>query len=61
MEYQRGSAVLRGGREPEGKPRLLDDIRRRLHLKHYSLRTERIYVGWIRAYILFNGNDLGRT
>ena len=37
------------------KPRLLDEVRRRLRLKHYSLRTERIYVGWIRAFIRFSG------
>ncbi|HWG11551.1 MAG TPA: integron integrase [Rhodanobacteraceae bacterium] len=36
-------------------PRLLDEVRRRLRLKHYSLRTEQAYVGWIRRYILFSG------
>lgn len=34
---------------------LLDEVRDRLHLKHYSLRTERAYVGWIKRYILFHG------
>ncbi|WP_407644536.1 phage integrase N-terminal SAM-like domain-containing protein [Cognatazoarcus halotolerans] len=24
-------------------------------MKHYSLRTETAYVGWIRRYILFHG------
>nr|WP_233511771.1 integron integrase [Luteimonas weifangensis] len=33
---------------------MLDDVRRRLRLKHYSLRTERAYVGWIRRFILAN-------
>jgi integron integrase len=36
-------------------PRLLDDVRRRLRLKHYSLRTEQAYTGWIRRFILANG------
>src|SRR5574337_1648178 len=36
-------------------PRLLDLVRARLRLKHYSLRTERAYVGWIRRFILANG------
>lgn len=35
-------------------PRLLDEVRNRLRLKHYSLRTERAYVGWIRRFILAN-------
>lgn len=36
-------------------PRLLDQVRERLRLKHYSIRTERAYVGWIKRYILFHG------
>jgi integron integrase len=37
------------------KPKLLDQVRARLRLKHYSLRTERAYVDWIRRFILFHG------
>src|SRR5690348_16597147 len=40
--------------------RLLDEVRRRLRLKHYSLRTEAIYVGWIRRFILANGKRHSR-
>ena len=36
-------------------PRLLDQVRDRLRLKHYSLRTEQAYVGWIKRYIIFHG------
>lgn len=36
-------------------PRLLDDVRNRLRLKHYSLRTEKAYLYWIRWYIYANG------
>lgn len=36
------------------KPKLLDQVRRVLRLKHYSLRTEESYVDWIRRYILFH-------
>jgi integron integrase len=36
-------------------PRLLDEVRRVLRVKHYSLRTEAIYVQWIRRFILANG------
>lgn len=35
--------------------RLLDQVRARLRVKHYSLRTEQAYVGWIRRFILANG------
>jgi integron integrase len=38
-----------------GRPRLLDDVRSRLRLKHYSVRTEQAYLYWIRRYIHANG------
>ena len=34
------------------RPRLLDQVRDKIRLKHYSLRTEQAYVDWIRRYIL---------
>jgi integron integrase len=37
------------------KPKLLDQVRQLMRLRHYSLRTEEAYVGWIRRYILFHG------
>ena len=44
-------------------PRLLDQVRGRMRVKHYSLRTEQAYVGWIRRFIMANGKrhprDLG--
>jgi integron integrase len=36
-------------------PRLLDQVRSRMRVKHYSLRTEKAYLFWIRRYILANG------
>lgn len=36
-------------------PRLLDRVRMAVRLRHYSRRTEKAYVGWIRRYILFHG------
>jgi integron integrase len=35
--------------------RLLDQVRNRIRLKHYSIRTEQAYVDWIRRYIHFHG------
>jgi len=37
------------------KTRLLDRVRDSLRMHHYSRRTERAYVGWIRRFILFHG------
>lgn len=37
------------------KPRLLDQVRGALRLRHYSVRTEEAYVAWIRRFILFHG------
>lgn len=33
----------------------MDQVRDRLRLKHYSLRTEMAYSGWIKRYIFFHG------
>jgi integron integrase len=35
-------------------PKLLELVRDRLRVKHYSLRTEQAYVHWIKRYIIFN-------
>lgn len=36
-------------------PKLLDQVRDVIRLKHYSIRTEQAYLGWIRRFILFHG------
>jgi hypothetical protein len=36
-------------------PRLLDRVRAALRTRHYSIRTEKAYVGWVRRYVLFHG------
>jgi integron integrase len=46
-------AAAQAGSPPGG--RLLDRVRDRCQLKHYSRRTERAYAGWIRRFILFFG------
>jgi hypothetical protein len=33
----------------------MDRVREALRVRHYSLRTERAYLGWIKRYILFHG------
>ena len=36
-------------------PKLLDQVRDKLRVKHYSIRTEQSYTDWIKRYILFHG------
>lgn len=50
---------------PASAPKLLDQVRGKIRLKHYSLRTEQTYVDWIKRYILFHGKhhprDMGAS
>ena len=36
-------------------PKLLDQVRNKLRVKHYSIRTEHTYISWIKRYIYFHG------
>jgi len=36
-------------------PRLLDQVRERVRYLHYSLRTEKAYVYWVRTYVRWSG------
>ena len=40
---------------PLPNKKLLEQVSDALRLKHYSLRTEKAYIEWIRRYILFHG------
>lgn len=50
---------------PPSSPRLLDQVRERIRGKHYSLRTEQAYLGWIKRYIFFHDKrhprDMGKA
>jgi integron integrase len=37
------------------QPKLLEQVVSKLRVKHYSLRTEKAYVDWIKRYILHHG------
>lgn len=45
-------------------PKLLDRVRQKLRVLHYSYHTENAYVSWIKRYILFHNKthpkDMGR-
>lgn len=55
MAYSREETALNEAPEGPRKPRLLDEVRRRIRAKRYSLRTEEAYLYWIRRYIQANG------
>jgi integron integrase len=38
---------------PNPKAKLLDQVREVLRVKHYAIRTEAMYVHWIKRYIFF--------
>ena len=39
---------------PNPKKKLLDQVREVMRVKHYSIRTEKAYVDWIKRYIFFH-------
>ncbi len=50
---------------PPAQPRLLDRVRHAIRARHYSLRTEEAYIGWIKRYIFFHDKrhpaEMGET
>jgi hypothetical protein len=46
-------------------PKLIEQVRNVIRLKHYSLRTEEAYWHWIKKFILFHNkrhpNDMGEA
>ena len=44
-----------GALPPLRSVRVLDQLRERLRLMHYSLRTEEVYAYWLKAFIRFHG------
>jgi len=56
MSYHPKDAVVLGGQGKEGRaPGLLERVRECCRVRHYSLRTERAYVDWIRRFVMANG------
>jgi hypothetical protein len=48
-------SVRETGPVDAAKPRLLDRVREAIRTRHYSRRTEKAYVHWIKRYIFFHG------
>lgn len=47
-----GSPVV--GVAGASEPRLLDRLREAIRIRHYSRRTEKAYVGWVRRFVLYH-------
>lgn len=49
----------------QASPRLLDQVRERIRYKHYSLKTEKAYVMWVRRFVRWSGlrhpRDMGQA
>ena len=60
MSYPPQSAGISGPLPTAAVPRLFDEVRRHMRVKHYSLCTEKIYIGWIRRFILANAKRHSR-
>lgn len=50
--FERSSAG--GAPATNSKPKLLDQVRQAIRTRHYSYRTEKAYVHWIKRYIFFH-------
>ena len=50
---------------PVPAPKLLDQVKGKIRLKHYSILTEQAYTDWIKRFILHFGKkhprDMGAT
>src|SRR5712691_8429690 len=46
--------VRAGSIVDERRPKLLDQVREAIRVRHYSLRTEEAYIHWVERFILFH-------
>lgn len=49
------ASMLLVSEEPPNRPtRLLDMVREQIRLRNFSIRTEQVYVDWVKRFILFH-------
>ena len=54
LAAHRLKTIPRSPQPVAAKPRLLDQVREAIRMRHYSIKTEYAYVGWIKRFILFH-------
>lgn len=57
MNYEDENGVVTKPLVKAAPRRLIEEVRRKLRVKHYSLRTEQAYLAWVRRFILANGKS----
>ena len=50
--------------QKQNKPKLLDQVKNEMRVKHYSRKIEESYTSWMKRFILFNNkkhpNEMGK-
>jgi len=54
LKMPKASKIARPVLVPNPKARLFDQVREVMRFHHYSLRTERTYLQWMRRYLAFH-------
>jgi len=54
LDRRNGSLDVKNGLRSSSPPRILDQLRGEIRVRHYSLRTEAVYVDWVKRFILFH-------
>ena len=54
MSYAGNKDGVKGGPGREEEPLILRRVRERVRVRHYSIRTEQAYVGWVWRFIAAN-------
>jgi integrase len=47
-------ALTANASSSSAKPKLLDQVRKAIRTRHYSVKTEESYLGWIKRFIFFH-------
>lgn len=55
MSYAGAKDGVRGGPAREREPLILKRVRERVRVRHYSIRTEQAYVGWVWRFMAAYG------
>jgi hypothetical protein len=54
--FRNNKIIINLSKSDSPKPRLLEQIRGAIRLRHYSYRTEQCYIHWIKRFIFFITN-----
>ena len=64
LAISREQSIGKSPAAASGKPKLLDQVKNEMRVKHYSRKTEESYISWIKRFILFNNkkhpNEMGK-